>query len=67
MRRRHIASHTGEKMTLCGHSATIQEFKRMKTIKVEDVTCKRCLNILKREEELSTSEEKITTNIVAKT
>jgi len=67
MRRRHIASHTGEKMTLCGHSATIQEFKRMKTIKVEDVTCKRCLNILKREEELSTSEEKVTTNIVAKT
>mgnify|MGYP001357183878 FL=1 len=67
MRRRHIASYTGEKMTLCGHSATIQEFKRMKTIKVEDVTCKRCLNILKREEELSTSEEKVTTNIVAKT
>ena len=67
MRRRHIASHTGEKMTLCGHSATIQEFKRMKTIKVEDVTCKRCLNILKREENLSASEEKITTNIVAKT
>ena len=67
MRRRHIASYTGEKMTFCGHSATIQEFKRMKTIKVEDVTCKRCLNILKREEELSTSEEKITTNIVAKT
>ena len=67
MRRRHIASYTAERMTLCGHSATIQEFKRMKTIKVEDVTCKRCLNILKREEELSTSEEKVTTNIVAKT
>ena len=52
---------------MCGHSATIQEFKRMKSIKVEDVTCKRCLNILKRDEELNASEEEGTTNIVAKT
>ena len=53
-------------MTLCGHSATIQEFKRMKIIKIEDVTCKRCLNILKREEELSASEQKGSRKIVAK-
>ena len=66
MRRRHIASHTEEKMTLCGHSATIQEFKRMKSIKIEEVTCKRCLNILKREEELSASEQKGSRKIVAK-
>ena len=53
-------------MTLCGHSATIQEFKRMKIIKIEEVTCKRCLNILKREEELSASEQKGLRKIVAK-
>ena len=65
MRRRHIASYTAEKMTLCGHSATVQEFKRMKSIKIEDVTCKRCLSILKRDEELNASEQKAT--IAAKT
>ena len=65
MRRRHIASYTAERMTLCGHSATIQEFKRMKSIKIEDVTCKRCLSILKRDEELNASEQKAT--IAAKT
>ena len=51
-------------MTLCGHSATVQEFKRMKTIKIEDVTCKRCLSILKRDEELNVSGQK--ENIAAK-
>ena len=65
MRRRHIASYITERMTLCGHSATIQEFKRMKTIKVENVTCKRCLSILKKDEELNASEQK--TTIAAKT
>jgi len=45
MRRRHLASHDGQQLTLCGHSATIQEFRRMKEYQANDVTCKRCLKL----------------------
>ena len=45
MRRRHIASYNGQQLTLCGHSATIQEFRRMKGFNMKDVTCKRCLKL----------------------
>jgi|TARA_B100001996_G_scaffold368149_1_gene340394 hypothetical protein len=48
MRRRHMASDEVDKTTLCGHSATVQEFRRMKKIKPEEVTCQRCLNIYSR-------------------
>ena len=45
MRRRHMVSFTQDKLTLCGHSATEQEFRRMKMFADKDVTCKRCLNL----------------------
>ena len=45
MRRRHIASYNGQQLTLCGHSATVQEFRRMKGFHMKDVTCKRCLKL----------------------
>lgn len=35
----------GEMLTLCGHAATKQEYRRMKTLRIEEVTCKRCLNL----------------------
>ena len=35
----------GEMLTLCGHAATKQEYRRMITLQIEEVTCKRCLNL----------------------
>jgi len=43
-----MASNEADKTTLCGHSATIQEFRRMEKIKPEEVTCQRCLVIYSR-------------------
>jgi len=40
-----MISLTQDKLTLCGHSATEQEFRRMKMFADKDVTCKRCLNL----------------------
>ena len=40
-----MVSFTQDKLTLCGHSATEQEFRRMKMFADRDVTCKRCLNL----------------------
>ena len=34
-----------EMLTLCGHAATRQEFQRMKTLRIQEVTCKRCLKL----------------------
>ena len=34
-----------EMLTLCGHTATRQEFQRMKTLRIQEVTCKRCLKL----------------------
>ena len=45
MRRRHLTAFDGEQQTLCGHSATIQEFRRMRSFNPKDVTCKRCLKL----------------------
>lgn len=45
MRRRHIPASDGKMLTLCGHAATKQEYRRMRTIRIEEVTCKRCLNL----------------------
>ena len=69
MRRRHLPSLAEEGMTMCGHSATVQEFRRMKFIKMSDVTCKRCLSIKKRMEskELEASEHKPSIKIAART
>jgi hypothetical protein len=56
-------------MTLCGHSATVQEFRRMKFIKLGEVTCKRCLNIKERMEskELDSADHNDSIKIAAKT
>ena len=35
----------GEMLKLCGHAATKQEYRRMRTLRIEEVTCKRCLNL----------------------
>ena len=35
----------GEMLTLCGHAATKQEYRRMRTLRIEEVTCKRCMNL----------------------
>ena len=69
MRRRHLPSLAEEGMTMCGHSATVQEFRRMKFIKMSDVTCKRCLSIKERIEskELEASEHKPSIKIAART
>jgi copper chaperone CopZ len=45
MRRRHMPASKREMMTLCGHAATRQEFQRIKTLRIEEVTCMRCLNL----------------------
>ena len=45
MRRRHMPASDGEMLTLCGHAATKQEYRRMRTLRIEEVTCKRCLNL----------------------
>jgi hypothetical protein len=45
MRRRHMPADGGEMLTRCGHAATKQEYRRMRTINIENVTCKRCLNL----------------------
>ena len=69
MRRRHLPSLVEEGTTLCGHSATVQEFRRMKFIKLNDVTCKRCLSIKDRMEskDLETSEQKTSIKVAART
>ena len=69
MRRRHLPSMVEEGITLCGHSATVQEFRRMKFIKLNDVTCKRCLSIKDRMEtkDLETSEQKTSIKVAART
>ena len=60
MRRRHMVSFTQDKLTLCGHSATDQEFRRMKMFADKDVTCKRCMNL--HQAYLEKSEIKIESN-----
>ena len=58
MRRRHLPSLAEEGMTMCGHVPF--KNRRMKFIKMSDVTCKRCLSIKERMEskELEASEHK---------
>mgnify|MGYP003314172393 FL=1 len=60
MRRRHMVSFKEHKQTLCGHSATEQEFRRMKMFADKDVTCKRCLNLYQAH--LERSETNLETN-----
>ena len=45
MRRRHMPGDDGKMLTRCGHAATEQEYRRIGTINIEHVTCKRCLNL----------------------
>ena len=61
MRRRHMVSFKEQKLTLCGHSATEQEFRRMKMFADKDVTCKRCLNLYQAH--LEKTENKFESNL----
>jgi hypothetical protein len=63
MRRRHMVSFTQDKLTLCGHSATDQEFRRMKMFADKDVTCKRCLNLYNAYMEKSGTEFEVKTHL----
>ena len=40
-----MVSFTQDRLTLCGHAATEQEFRRMKMFPDRDITCKRCLKL----------------------
>ena len=55
-----MVSFKEHKQTLCGHSATEQEFRRMKMFADKDVTCKRCLNLYNAH--LERSETSLETN-----
>ena len=45
MRRRHMPSPERNQITLCGHHTTIQEFKRIKVARINEINCKRCLKL----------------------
>ena len=46
MRKKHAACMVHH-MTLCGHEATPQEFRKMKEMHPKYINCKRCLALLK--------------------
>ena len=52
MRRRHMASPERERVTLCGHRTTIQEFQRIRDARPHEVNCKRCLKLYERKIEV---------------
>ena len=45
MRRKHMPSPEKDRVTLCGHKTTIQEFQRIKLAKLDEINCKRCLKL----------------------
>tara|TARA_B100000959_G_scaffold179391_1_gene187630 strand:+ start:157 stop:321 length:165 start_codon:yes stop_codon:yes gene_type:complete len=51
MRRRHMPSPERDRVTLCGHKTTIQEFQRIKLAKLDKINCKRCLKLGQKERE----------------
>ena len=46
MRKKHAPSMVHH-MTLCGHEATPQEFRKMQEMDPKYINCKRCLGLLK--------------------
>jgi hypothetical protein len=59
-----MVSFKQDKLTLCGHSATEQEFRRMKMFADKDVTCKRCLNLYNAHLAKSESEMRVNTHLM---
>ena len=48
MRRRHMPSPERDRVTLCGHKTTIQEFQRIRDAKPDEVNCRRCLKLYEK-------------------
>ena len=46
MRKKHAPSEV-QHMTMCGHEATPQEFRKMKEMHPRYINCKKCLRLLK--------------------
>ena len=46
MRKKHAPSMVHH-MTMCGHEATPQEFRKMKEMHPRYINCKKCLRLLK--------------------
>ena len=40
-----MASPERDRVTLCGHKTTVQEFQRIKLAKPHEVNCRRCLKL----------------------
>jgi len=40
-----MASPIKDRVTLCGHKTTMQEFQRIKLARPEEINCKRCLKL----------------------
>tara|TARA_X000001036_G_C20390560_1_gene688501 strand:- start:89 stop:238 length:150 start_codon:yes stop_codon:yes gene_type:complete len=40
-----MASPGKDRVTLCGHKTTLQEFQRIKLAKPEEINCRRCLKL----------------------
>ena len=60
MRRRHMASPERERVTLCGHRTTIQEFQRIRDAKPHEVNCKRCLKLYEKKAEVTERKVEVT-------
>jgi len=43
-----MASPNQERVTLCGHKTTIQEFQRIELAKPEEINCRRCLKLYEK-------------------
>ncbi len=46
-----MASLTKNRVTLCGHKTTVQEFQRIKLARPEEINCKRCLKLYESRKE----------------
>ncbi len=55
MRKKHMASEVHH-MTLCGHEATPQEFRKMKELNPKYINCKRCLDAMRLRELIADGE-----------
>tara|TARA_B100001250_G_scaffold95131_1_gene79462 strand:+ start:260 stop:430 length:171 start_codon:yes stop_codon:yes gene_type:complete len=54
-----MASPDKERVTLCGHKTTVQEFKRIRNAKPHEINCKRCLKLYERKIEVTEIKMKV--------
>ncbi len=43
-----MSSPGRDRVTLCGHKTTIQEFQRIRDAKPDEVNCRRCLKLYEK-------------------